>query len=256
MDEGRVAKQLRNKGGFVGQPTLGLKTWVMLVMELEREEMPRHETGRCFVCLLPNRRQESFEAALRPRLKVPSLCWSDDFKSYNFLDADGHVHESVVHSRGEFKRVRGFKRALKPKGKQPKGRQANTGRGTKALRVQKATNRRLLMKLSQEREAARRKPVRLRSKQRIGISTSSNGAEGGISRMRTSFRCSNVRARKPSQYGPHLAEFAWRVRNLHRTRIGAKARIHKAPERSPKYGKHKSAQQIIHLQGSSGAKYR
>ena len=53
LDKGRVVKKLKNAGGFIGQPSVGIKTWVMIGIELTREEMPRAQTGKCFVVLIP-----------------------------------------------------------------------------------------------------------------------------------------------------------------------------------------------------------
>ena len=131
VDEAKVVKVRHNRGGFVGSPILGNNTWVMVGIELNQEEMPRHETGRCFAVILPDRSYESFRAALLPRLARGCTVWTDGYTSYRVLDDHGFRHERVLHAGGEFSRVRGFRRRLKHKFKRWS---RGTGRGLSFIR--------------------------------------------------------------------------------------------------------------------------
>ena len=118
VDEARVAKKKRQGAGFVpGKPSIGIKTWMMVGVELDREEKPRHQTGRVFCCVIPNNcRSPTFQQALQARLLPNSLVWTDEHVSYKWLREAGHTHEPVNHYQAEFSRRRGFTRAFrKPK---------------------------------------------------------------------------------------------------------------------------------------------
>ena len=131
VDEAKIVKVQRTSGGFVGSPILGNDTWVMVGVELNQEEMPRHETGRSFAVILPDRSYESFRAALLPRLAEGCTVWTDGHTSYQVLRDHGFRLEQVLHARGEFARVRGLRRRLKPNIKR---RRRGTGRGLSFIR--------------------------------------------------------------------------------------------------------------------------
>ena len=101
VDEAKIVKVRYNSGGFVGSSILGNDTWVMVGIELDREEMPRYETGRCFAVIIPDRTYESFRAALLPRLAKGCKVWTDGHASYDVLDDSGFIHEKVMQARAE-----------------------------------------------------------------------------------------------------------------------------------------------------------
>ena len=110
IDEAKMCKIPKNKGGFHGVETLGHKTWVMVGIELSHEGCGRAETGRVFAVVIPDRKKTTFEQVLRPRLEAGSTVWTDCHPSYRWLKKEGFRHETVLHRAGEFSRVRGFAR--------------------------------------------------------------------------------------------------------------------------------------------------
>ena len=169
VDEGYMRKMLRQAAGFRGRPSVGLRAWMLVAAELDRKEMPRRETGNCVCVLIPNRKATTLQAALRPVLHNASLVWSDGHPGYNFLTADGHQHEAVIHTRGEFGRLRGHKRNFKKQSNKidRRRRVPIIGRG-----------RALLQQLRRQKQATP-KLVRLHAKTRgVGVSGSLNGSAG------------------------------------------------------------------------------
>ena len=57
--------------------------------------------------IIGNKTAAIFEKVIRDHVHAGSLVWTDGHKSYNWLDAaDDFTHESVVHRKGEFARLR------------------------------------------------------------------------------------------------------------------------------------------------------
>ena len=169
VDEYRVAKRLLQRSDFVtSHPTVGDKTWVLVGVELNREQLPRHRTGRFFCCMIPNRRRDSLQRILRPRLLPESVVWTDELPSYDWLRGDGHLHEGVNHEQGEFSRLRGY--------------------------VRDRSHHRIPSKRLPPPNSPRQK-VRLGFKTRRGVHISSNAAEGMVSQSRKHLRSAFVRPR-------------------------------------------------------------
>ena len=172
VDEFRVAKRLLQRGDFEpSKPTIGDNTWLIVGVELNREDLPRRSTGRSFCCLIPDRTSGSIRHILEPRLLPNSVVWTDELPSYNWLVKAGHVHECNNHERREFSRERGRARDLS------------------WHRIPSKRRTRLFNGLAQ------RPRLRLRCKTTEGIRISSNAAEGFVALTRKHLRTVDARAR-------------------------------------------------------------
>ena len=172
VDEFRVAKRLLQRGDFEpSKPTIGDNTWLIVGVELNREDLPRRSTGRSFCCLIPDRTSDSIRHILEARLLPNSVVWTDELPSYNWLVKAGHVHECNNHERREFSRERGRARDLS------------------WHRIPSKRRTRLFNGLAQ------RPRLRLRCKTTEGIRISSNAAEGFVALTRKHLRTVDARAR-------------------------------------------------------------
>ena len=72
----------------------------------------RRLTGRCFLVEINNKDKLTFQEVIERYVRPGTEVWTDEHKSYNWLNEDsryGHAvfsHDCVIHSVGEFSRRR------------------------------------------------------------------------------------------------------------------------------------------------------
>ena len=105
IDETYFTKKKRSRGGFTGAVTIGHKTVVLGMLELDLET--RTSTGNIRLIILPCAGTPS-KALLKKHIEQHvlggSLVFTDSLASYSFLKAAGYVHRSINHKKKEFKR--------------------------------------------------------------------------------------------------------------------------------------------------------
>ena len=107
VDETHITKRKVNAGGFQGKRTQGHCTLVMGMTELSGPHYGRKVLGRCHLEVIPNKQKETFQEVLERVVAPGSTIWTDGHASYHFLDNHpSFTHESVVHRRGEFAKLR------------------------------------------------------------------------------------------------------------------------------------------------------
>ena len=64
------------------------------------------EGGKGFAVLIQDKTAKTFKTVIEKHVHEGSVVWTDGHKSYEWMDKCPHTHESVVHRRGEFSRLR------------------------------------------------------------------------------------------------------------------------------------------------------
>ena len=107
IDETHITRKSNNRGGFQGRTTLGHQTIVMAGVELNGKWAGRKETGKSFCVIVEDHSALTFRQVIEAHVHPGSIIWTDGHASYLWLDGDERfVHESVIHRRGEFARLR------------------------------------------------------------------------------------------------------------------------------------------------------
>ena len=75
----------------------------MAGVELDSVGPKRKTTGKCFIMLVKNKLDTTFQEVIRSHVRAGSLVWTDGHKSYAWLNAcPEYKHQEVVHARGHF----------------------------------------------------------------------------------------------------------------------------------------------------------
>ena len=107
IDESHLTKAKRNKGGFQGRRTVGHKTIMMGGVELNGSWSGRKQTGRAFLVVIRDQTALTFQEVIEKHVAPGTTIWTDGASSYAWLDRDERfTHETVIHRRGEFSRMR------------------------------------------------------------------------------------------------------------------------------------------------------
>ena len=107
IDETYFTKKKRCRGGWVGHVTLGHKTVVLGMCEIDLAS--RRCTGNVRLIVLQGCTGTPSAAVLRKHIKEHvldgSLIFTDSLQSYKFLSREGYVHRAINHKRKEFSRT-------------------------------------------------------------------------------------------------------------------------------------------------------
>ena len=87
IDETYVAKKKRSKGGFRGYTSIGNKTAVLGMIELDLES--RTTTGNVRLIVMQGSTTAIIKAHIEKHVAKGSLIFTDSFKSYRFLSNSG-----------------------------------------------------------------------------------------------------------------------------------------------------------------------
>ena len=102
VDETFFIKRKINCAGFLGHLSLGQKTCVVGMVELDL--LTRKETGRIVLTQIPRVCRKHLEKAIRKHIKRGSLVFTNKYKGYHWMSQpnSGYVHRHVNHSNREF----------------------------------------------------------------------------------------------------------------------------------------------------------
>ena len=79
----------------------------MAGVELDGPWAGRKQTGKAFCVIVQDHAALTFRQVIEAHVQPGSTVWTDGHASYLWLDEDARfVHESVIHRRGEFARLR------------------------------------------------------------------------------------------------------------------------------------------------------
>ena len=106
MDVTFRSKIKRQSAGFVGAPSLGQKTAIVGLVELDGAGLERKTTGRVVLALVADENGPSMKAALEKYVHPGSEIWTDGGGAFAFLEGQGYKHENVVHRQKEFSKIK------------------------------------------------------------------------------------------------------------------------------------------------------
>ena len=105
IDECYFTKRKQVKGGFQGRRTIGNKTCVLGMVEVDLQT--RRATGNIRLLIIPGAKVPAIKRAITDHVVQGSLVFTDRHQSYQWMarPGSGYVHRCVNHRAREFHRV-------------------------------------------------------------------------------------------------------------------------------------------------------